>query len=102
MTDELTSYRGIGKEFEGGHHNVRHSHGEYSRSPVHVNNCESFFGILKRGVYGTFHHVSKEHLDRYCDEFSFRWNHRKESDTERMKSALSQIDGRRLIYETIN
>ena len=76
MTDEWAAYRGIGAEFEGGHETVNHGAGEYARDNANVNTAESYFALLKRGVIGSFHHVSKQHLDRYCDEFSFRWDHR--------------------------
>jgi transposase-like protein len=98
MTDEFISYRGIGKEFAGGHHTVNHSKNEYARGDVTTNSAESFFALLKRGVYGTFHHVSRTHLHRYTDEFSFRWNHRKLNDGERLVAALLGTWTRRLIY----
>jgi transposase-like protein len=98
MTDNNTSYKGIGKEYAGGHHTVNHLIGEYSRGDVHVNNAEAYFALLKRGVHGTFHHVSKKHLGRYCHEFSFRWNRRKINDGERCTSAIAQMGGKRLTY----
>jgi hypothetical protein len=67
----------------------------------HINTCESFFSLIKRGVYGAFHHVSKEHLHRYCDEFSFRWNTRKLTDGERMETALGMMEGKRLTYRQV-
>jgi hypothetical protein len=48
-----------------------------------VNTAESFFALLKRGIVGSFHHVSPEHLHRYCDEFSFRWDLRSVTDSAR-------------------
>lgn len=98
MTDEWPSYRGIGEHFNGGHQSVQHSKGEYARGQVHVNSCESFFGLLKRGVHGTFHHVSRKHIDRYCVEFSFRWNFRKTTDGQRALMAMKLIGGKRLMY----
>ncbi len=98
MTDEFASYKGIGKEFEGGHHVVHHTAREYSRDGINVNTAESFNALLKRGVMGSFHHISKQHLDRYCDEFSFRWNHRHVDDSERTEIALRMTEGRRLMY----
>ena len=75
MTDDNPSYRGIGAEFEGGHEAVKHSVKEYARKDgANINTAESYFAIMKRGIYGTFHHVSTRHLPRYCDEFDFRWN----------------------------
>lgn len=98
MTDEWKAYRGIGREFNGGHNTVNHGEGEYARGDVHVNNGESYFALLKRGVHGIFHHVSREHLGRYCDEFSFRWTCRKMSDGERTVEAIKGIEGKRLAY----
>lgn len=98
MTDDLRHYRGIGEEFAGGHKTVNHSIGEYSNGEAHINSGESFFALLKRGVHGTFHHVSKQHLARYCDEFSFRWNGRKVTDGERAVLAIAGAEGKRLEY----
>jgi len=101
MTDELPSYRGIGKEFDGGHKVVRHSKGQYVRGKnhdIHVNGAESYFALLKRGIHGTFHHVSKKHLHRYCDEFNFRWDERKTTDGERAVAAIKGSEGKRLVY----
>lgn len=98
MTDEWRSYHGIGKEFAGGHHVVNHGRGEYVRGDASTNEAEAFFALLKRGIVGSFHHVSKKHLDRYCDEFSFRWNHRKTTDSERTVEAIKGAEGKRLMY----
>lgn len=81
---------------------VDHGHGEYVRGDAYTNTAESWIALLKRGVVGTFHHVSEEHLDRYVNEFAFRWDYRKASDGERMVKAVEGIEGKRLIYkETI-
>jgi transposase-like protein len=99
LTDELKSYPRAAAGFAGGHERVRHSDGEYSRGDgIHTNTAESYFSLLKRGVYGTFHHVSKKHLHRYCSEFDFRWNGRKLSDTERRDGAVKGAEGKRLLY----
>jgi nitrite reductase/ring-hydroxylating ferredoxin subunit/thioredoxin reductase len=98
VTDEWRSYIGIGKEFEGGHEVVLHSASEYARDDMNTNTVESYFALLKRGVVGSFHHVSKEHLDRYCDEFSFRWNRRDMDDTERAAAIVAGGIGKRLTY----
>lgn len=100
MTDEFPAYRGACREYPS-HQTVNHSEGEYSRGEVHVNNTESYFSLLKRGVHGTFHHVSKKHLGRYCHEFSFRWNRRKITDGERCRKAIGQMHGKRLVYKQL-
>jgi hypothetical protein len=89
--------------WSGNHHVVNHSLREYARKATdgtiaHVNNCESFFSLLKRGIMGTFHCVSKEHLHRYCDEFAFRWNTRRLNDGERVVAAIKNADGKRLLH----
>lgn len=98
-TDDYTSYRGIGKEFEDGHGSVRHNIMEYVRGTDHVNTCESFFAILKRGIYGVYHAVSKKHLHRYASEFEFRWTTRKLGDDVRLVTAIRASDGKRLMYK---
>jgi len=98
MTDRFGSYAEVGSTFFGGHHTVDHGKGEYVRGDASTNEVESYFALLKRGIVGSFHHVSKSHLDRYCDEFSFRWNHRKTTDSERTIKAIRGAEGRRLMY----
>jgi transposase-like protein len=98
MTDELRSYVGLHKEFAGGHHVVNHSAGEYARGDASVNEAEAFFALLKRGVMGSFHHISKQHMNRYLNEFSFRWDLRKVSDGERTVEAIRASEGKRLMY----
>ncbi|MDD5458873.1 MAG: IS1595 family transposase [Phycisphaerae bacterium] len=99
MTDEWPAYNGIGREFAGGHKVVNHGLGEYVNGNAYTNNAESYFALLKRGVHGIFHHVSKQHLHRYCDEFSFRWNNRNVTDGERATQAIRGIEGKRLMYK---
>jgi transposase-like protein len=98
MTDSWRGYIMVGREFAGGHHRVDHGSGEYARGSAHVNTAESFFALLKRGIVGSFHHVSAEHLHRYCDEFSFRWDHRSITDSARTEIAIRQAGGKRLSY----
>lgn len=102
MTDEWQSYTGLNGEYAS-HETVDHGRGEYVRGDVYTNTAESWVALLKRGIVGTFHHVSEQHLGRYVNEFGFRWNHRKSSDVERMKAALKGSEGKRLYYrEPVN
>ena len=101
MTDEWGAYQGIGKEFRGGHGVIKHSEGEYVKGDISTNSAESFFALLKRGIHGTFHHISKKHLSRYCDEFSFRWDNRKVSDGERTENAIKGFVGKRLLLKEV-
>jgi len=99
MTDENNAYKVVGKEFAGGHKTVEHGRHEYAKPDgSHINTAESSHALIKRGVYGTFHHVSPEHLQRYLDEFDFRWDHRQSTDTERTNKAIAQAKGKRLMY----
>lgn len=100
MSDcSATSYE-IGKEFKD-HSAVDHGRDEYVRGAAHCNTSESFFAIVKRGVYGNFHAVSKKHLQRYLNEASFKWNNRSKmgvEDHERACRAIKGADGKRLMY----
>jgi transposase-like protein len=86
------------------HDVVNHQTGEYYRynqdgTESGVNCAESFFSLLKRGLNGIFHAVSKEHLHRYCGEFEFRWNTRRLNDGERITAAIKKAQGKHLTYE---
>jgi transposase-like protein len=97
MTDEWKSYRKVGKEMAD-HQTVAHSYDEYVRGDVYTNTVEGFFAILKRGVDGIYHHVSRAHLDRYLAEFDFRYNRREMNDSRRTVQALKGAEGKRLKY----
>ncbi|MFI4939200.1 MAG: IS1595 family transposase [Burkholderiales bacterium] len=100
MTDEARVYNKIGKSFAS-HESVNHSAKEYARGDVTTNTVESSFAILKRGLYGTFHSVSEKHLQRYANEFDFRWNNRAKlgvNDLQRTNNVLIGIGGKRLMY----
>jgi len=97
MTDELHAYDGCAMGFKK-HSTIKHSDGVYVRGDIHTNTVEGFFGLLKRGIIGSFHHVSKGHLARYVDEFAFRYNARKISDGERAGQIVAGAEGKRLTY----
>lgn len=101
ITDDHSGYKAVGAEFRT-HASVAHSRGEYVRDRiVHSNTAENFFSIFKRGVIGTYHHLSVAHLARYTAEFDFRYNTRKGNDFERADLALKGIEGKRLTYRRI-
>lgn len=79
FTDEHPSYQGLDADSgtEGLHQTVNHTAKEYVRGEVHTNSVEGAFGLFKRGIVGSFHQVSHKHLERYLDEFEFRFNNRK-------------------------
>ncbi len=108
-TDDQPGYSRVGLELKL-HSTVNHSKGEYARTSEttrlwtkltakwNSNTAENFFSIFKRGVIGTYHHMSEAHLHRYCREFDFRYNTRTMTDGERADAALAGIVGKRLIY----
>jgi len=104
MTDEGGQYRYIGPDYAS-HQTVTHSKKEYVRGNVHTNTIEGFFSIFKRGVMGTFHHISEQHLQRYLHEFDFRYSYREKlgfTDAERTDAALKGISHKRLTYRRAN
>jgi transposase-like protein len=111
MTDGERPLRML-KSMVSSHETVNHEIGEYVRGDVHTNTVEGYFSILKRGIIGTFHSVSEQHLQRYMHEFDFRYNHRQvkrkneegqwvlvgPTDQERTTAMLKGISGKRLTY----
>jgi transposase-like protein len=100
MTDGAKFYVRPGEEFAS-HSAVDHINGVYVDGHKHSNTAENFFSILKRGLIGTFHHVSEAHLKRYLAEFDFRYSNRVGlgiNDTMRTDEALRGIGGKRLMY----
>jgi transposase-like protein len=105
MTDESPLYPPLTKDFSG-HGTVNHSIEEYVRGGFwHTNTVEGYFSILKRGIVGTYHHVSPAHLKRYLAEFDFRYNERAAlgvNDAYRMQKAVDGIKGKRLTYRRVS
>ena len=100
VTDEYRAYPRATKGYAG-HRTVCHSADEYARMDpdgfnVHSNTVEGVFSLLKRGIYGVYHNVSRKHLHRYCTEFEFRYNHRDVEDGERTVAAIRGMEGKRL------
>jgi transposase-like protein len=105
-TDEHPAYRNPLKHWKG-HHAVNHSRGEYQRqnpdgSRASTNTAESFFSLFKRGVIGAWHHISREHLAKYANEFAFRWNTRQDTDDRRLVKFIAWIEDKRLMYRHVS
>ena len=98
FTDEALKYRNILKDFD--RQTVNHSKGEWVRGIVHINGVENFWSVMKRGIYGIYHQISYKHLQRYCDEFSYRYNSRDIQDGFRFELTLQQLEGR-LTYKQL-
>lgn len=77
---------------------IQHKIEEYVRGAFHTNTIEGFWSILKRGIYGIYHNVSPKHLQRYCDEFSYRYNTRKDKANERFTFTMQKAGEHRLRY----
>jgi ribosomal protein L37AE/L43A/transposase-like protein len=94
VTDEHHAYNRVHELYE--HKTVNHRDKEYVRYeeiPVHTNNIEGYWNILKRQINGIHHSVSAKHLQRYCDESAFRYNNRESLQDERFANALTNCNG---------
>lgn len=100
MTDDAGQYRRMYKDFAK-HEVVNHGIDEYVRGEAYTNTIEGYFSILKRGIVGTYHHVSPQHLKRYLGEFDYRYNERQSlevDDALRMEKSIQGIVGKRMTY----
>lgn len=98
MTDEFPVYRKACQGFAGGHFVINHGLKQYAIGDVTTNTAESSFALIKRGIMGIYHSVSKKHLHRYLGEFDFRWNTRQLNDGDRTTAAIQGAMGKRLAY----
>ena len=99
-SDEHQAYSALHKEYF--HQTVLHNQGEYvNEDGFHTNSIEGFWSLLKRGIVGTFHLVSPQHLQRYCDEFSHRYNNRNAAHGVRFHSSIERFDTARLTYSSL-
>jgi transposase-like protein len=96
QTDEAAVYHFM-------HDVVTHKSKEYSRwedgRHITTNTVEGFFSLVKRGIYGTYHHVGRNYLQQYLNEFDFRYNSRKMKDSDRAALAVKATEGQRLTLE---
>jgi transposase-like protein len=102
VTDDAGQYRHMHRDFR---HIINHSAEEYVRGEAHTNTVEGYFSILKRGITGTYHHVSQQHLKRYLCEFDFRYNERSAlgvEDAERAAKTVRGRVGKRVTYQGTN
>jgi transposase-like protein len=98
-SDEWHAYNNLSNNYE--HSIVNHSVKEYVNGMVHTNGIEGFWSILKRGYIGIYHTMSKQHLHRYCVEFSFRYNNKEKTGVEKFNNALLQTSNARITYNTL-
>jgi transposase-like protein len=105
VTDESSIYKVLGREFSD-HQTVNHHHAEYvNKAGYTTNHVENFFLQFKRGMRGTFIHCDEQHVQRYLNEFAFRYSNRSGvgiEDAQRAALALKGIEGKRLTYRRPN
>lgn len=91
-SDEWVGYNALKYIYD--HQFVRHSEGQYVCGRVHTNTIEGFWSLLKRGIIGIYHFTSVKHLQKYVDEFVFRYNSRKSEEGVRFNFLLCNIENR--------
>ena len=97
---EHSGYRNLSKAGYT-HGAVNHRAEEYVRGKIHTNTIESFWSLLKRGIMGSFHQVSKQYLPLYVNEFAWRYNNRIMNDAERFDLGIRGIIGKRITYKEL-
>ena len=98
VTDEWNGYVGLSNNYQ--HEVVNHNINEFVKNGYHTNAIEGYWSLLKRGIYGIYHFASPKHLGKYCDEFSYRYNTRKITDSDRFMMSLINTEGR-LTYKQL-
>lgn len=98
VTDDHGGYRNITEEYV---HEVINHTVEYVRENVHTNSIENFWSLLKRTIKGTYVSVAPEHLQKYVEEQSFRYNARMANDQQRFVRLIESISGKRLTYQEL-
>ena len=102
VTDTLQAYKSLKKHYT--HKTVKHSAGEYVKIDrhtafkIHTNSIEGFWGELKRRIKGIYHWASKKHINKYLNEYCFRYNERKITDFERFDAWFGKCEDKRLSY----
>lgn len=97
-TDEWLGYKGLQRIYD--HQIVKHGQGEYVNGRIHTNTIEGFWSLLKRGIIGIYHFTSRKHLQKYVDEFVYRYNTRNSSEAHRFNRMLTNCN-HRLTYQDL-
>ena len=97
-TDEYLGYKGVSRIYD--HSVVKHNSHQYVNDRVHTNTIEGFWSLLKRGIFGIYHFTSKKHLQKYVDEFVFRYNTRDTTEAMRFNLLLANTQ-HRLTYKEL-
>jgi transposase-like protein len=99
-TDEFRGYNAVSRVYD--HSKVRHGAKEYVNGRVHTNTIEGFWSLLKRGIVGIYHFTSEKHLQKYVDEFVFRYNSRTLGEGQRINLLLANNEVRTTYKSLIN
>lgn len=99
VTDEWNGYKQLKKDYF--HITVNHAEGNYVTGAFTSNGIENFWSIFKRGIVGTFHNISPQHMQKYTDEFSFRYNNKGEKGIALFNRAVKQTANKRLTYKKL-
>lgn len=100
VSDDNLSYRTLNKSYK--HVAVNHSQEEYVRGAAHTNTLEGFWNLLKKQINGIHHSVSPKHLQRYCNEASYRYNRKGHTQDVRFTETLANCEGRLKYTDLIN
>lgn len=98
MTDEFSAYTGLAPEYAA-HDTVCHATKEYARGDVHTNTAESSHALVKRGIVGIYHNISREYLHRYLWQFDFLWNNRRMNDGMPTELYRLHLDVERIAHQ---
>ena len=91
-TDEYRAYRKLKRIYD--HQFIKHNEEEYVNGRIHTNTLEGFWSLFKRGILGIYHFCSDKHLQKYVDEFVFRYNSREMTEGERLSFMLTNMEHR--------
>lgn len=100
FTDEWMGYNALSRIYD--HSVIKHNASEYVNGQIYTNTIEGFWSLLKRGIIGIYHFTSKKHLQKYVDEFVFRYNTRKFGESQRFNLLLANTEYRLTYKELIN
>ncbi|MEO8771856.1 MAG: IS1595 family transposase [Ferruginibacter sp.] len=99
VTDEWGAYNALKQDYF--HVNVNHSQGQYVSGCFTSNGVENFWSLFKRGVIGTFHNISPQHIQLYCDEFAYRYNLKSRRNDELFNDAIRSCSNKRITYKEL-
>lgn len=100
VTDGLKAYKKLGDAYKL-HVVVNHANDEWVNGEYSTNTIEGFWSIFKRGLVGVYHQTSVKHLHRYCNEYAYRYNNRKEDSVQKFASAIQGVVNARITYNKL-